>query len=371
MKITDVKAIALAVPLKPVDPPSTWASWAGKSVLVRVYTDEGLVGIGESFSFGAPLAICNVVDEELSPLLVDQDPGRIEHLADRMQRTLVNVGRRGLGMFAIGAVEMALWDLLGKATELPLHALLGGALRSRLPVYASLPRYESPEQVAQACRTTAAAGFESIKLHQVDVASVAAAREAVGDGVDLMLDMNCPLSPAQALAMARELEPFRLAWLEEPIWPPEDYDALAELRRASSMPIATGENESTAFGFRELIAKGAADVIQPDVPKVGGIGEFRRIAALAGAANVAVTPHSYFYGPALAASLHMAATLPGALPAELATGELETPLLTTPLRARDGFVDVPDGPGLGVEVNEEALERHPYADAGAQPFLLH
>jgi L-alanine-DL-glutamate epimerase-like enolase superfamily enzyme len=370
MKITAVQAIPLAIPLKPVSPPSTWTGGTRKQIVVRVSTDAGLVGTGEAFAYGAPLAVCSVIDESLGPLLVGQDPRRIDALVDLMHRGTMIYGRRGLAMFAISGVEIALWDLLGHALGAPVHALLGGAVRPRLPAYASLLRYDSPEHVALACRHHVAQGFRMLKLHQTDVDSVRAAREAVGPDVELMLDTNCPWDPAGAIAMARALGPYRLFWLEEPVWPPEDYEGLARVAAATDTPIALGENESTAVGFRDIIARRAGSILQPSVTKVGGISEVRKIAALAQAANLGVALHSFYFGPGLAATLHLAAGLGGALPVEFPTGELATPFLTRPIVARDGFVDVPEGPGLGVEVNEEAIRRHPYTPDGARPFVL-
>ena len=370
MKITGLQAIPLAIPMKPMTPHSAWVAGSRKQIVVRVRTDEGLTGVGEAFAYGAPLAVCNVIDESLAPLLAGQDPGRIEALVDLMHRGTMIYGRRGLGMFAISGVEIALWDLLGKRLGAPIHELLGGAIRPSMPVYASLPRYDSPAEVAAACRHYVARGFGMLKLHQIDEASVAAAREAVGPGVELMLDTNCPWTPAEAVVMARRLAPYRLFWLEEPVWPPEDYAGLAAVRRQTETPIASGENESTLYGFRAMIEQGAADVLQPSITKVGGISEFRKIVTLAQAANVALAPHSFYFGPGLAATLHVAATMRGAMPVEFPTGEHETPFLTAPIEARDGRVKVPRGPGLGVEINEEAIRKYPYSAAGASPFVL-
>jgi len=370
MKITAVEAICLALPMKPLDPPSPWTSATRKQIIVRVRTDAGLTGVGEAFAYGAPLAVCNVIEESLAPLLIGQDPQRIDHLADLMHRGTMIYGRRGLAMFAISGVDIALWDLLGKSLNAPVHALLGGATRPTLPVYASLMRYDSPTDVAGACRYFVARGFTMLKLHQTDVASVRAAREAVGPGIDLMLDVNCPWTPAEAIGMARALEPYRLFWFEEPVWPPEDYTGLAEVARHTDTPIALGENESTLYGFREIIERRAGDILQPSITKVGGITEFRKIAALAQAANLPIAPHSFYFGPGLAATLHVAATLGGAMPVEFPTGEHETSFLSRPIRAVDGRVEVPSGPGLGVEINEEAIRRHPYSASSARPFVL-
>jgi L-alanine-DL-glutamate epimerase-like enolase superfamily enzyme len=370
MRITDVQAFALAIPLRPMRPPSSWADWSGKQIIIRVLTDEGVSGIGEAFAFGAPLGVCSVVEDGLRPVLLGQDPTRIEHLTDLMQRSIVNYGRRGLGLYAVGGVDIALWDLLGKVRQAPLYELLGGLVRPTLPAYASLMRYGSPADVAAACERLVAAGYTMLKLHQTDIESVRAARAAVGPGIGLMLDANCPWSPTEAIAIARALEPFSLLWLEEPVWPPEDYDGLARVRRATSIPIAAGENEATVYGFRELLAKDAIDVVQPDVAKVGGVGETKKILALLQAANRPVALHSWFHGPAMAATLHVAAAMGGAMPVEIAEGELERSSLTEPLVATAGQITPPPGPGLGIQLDEETLRRHPCRPGASKPFLL-
>jgi L-alanine-DL-glutamate epimerase-like enolase superfamily enzyme len=358
MKIADVRAISLAIPMHADEKHSPWWGRHQRQVVIQVHTDEGLVGLGEAFALGGQAPVCRVVEDTLKPMLVGQDPTRVEYLADLMQRGTGGFARRGLGMFAISGVEIALWDLLGKARGLPLYEVFGGLARPRLRAYASLLRYGSPADVATACQQRAAAGFSAIKLHQIDVPSVKAAREAVGPDVEIMLDTNCPWTPAEALQMARAFEPYNLAWLEEPIWPPEEYDALAALRHAAPMPIALGENEATAFGFREIIAKGAADVLQPSVIKTGGIGELRRIAVLAAAASVRLVPHSFYFGPGLAATLHVAASAPSISLVEYPSFQLEIPLLAEPISAQAGTVAPPSGPGLGVSLNPEAVRRY-------------
>jgi L-alanine-DL-glutamate epimerase-like enolase superfamily enzyme len=370
MKITAVAAIPLAIPPRAASPSSPWSAGTGKQILVRMTTDDGLTGWGECFAYGAPLAVCNIVDDALAPLLVGQDPSRIEHLVDGLQRALMIWGRRGLAMFALSGVELALWDLAGKARGVPVHALLGGLCQPRLRAYASLLRYATPSDVGLATTAMVRRGFTAIKLHQVDVESVAVAREIVGDRADLMLDTNCPWSVEEAIRMGRALEPHTLRWLEEPVWPPEDYAGLARVRAAIDIPIAAGENEATAFGFRALLDAGAADIVQPSVTKVGGITEMRRIAALAAADNVTLVPHSFYYGPGLAATVHVAAATPGVPYIEFPPGELEAPLMAEPLRCVDGHVGVPERPGLGADPDPAVLERYPYRREGARPFYL-
>ena len=370
MKITEVRAIPLAIPLRPTTPPSTWAAGAGKQILVRVTTDDGLTGWGESFAYGATLAVCDVIDDALAPIVLGQDPSQIENLVDRMHRALMIWGRRGLAMMAVSGVELALWDLAGKARSVPVYQLLGGLCQSRARVYSSLLRYETPTQVRQAVSAALVVGFTAIKLHQVDVESVASAREVAGAGVELMLDTNCPWSVEDAIRMGRQLERFDLRWLEEPVWPPEDYAGLARVRAALRIPIAAGENDATVFGFRDLIAHGAADIVQPSITKVGGILEAKKIAALAAAANVTLVPHSFYYGPGLAATVHVVASTPGVPYVEFPSVDLAAPLLAEPIRRSGGAISVPEGPGLGADPDPDVLARYPYRREAARPFYL-
>src|SRR5262245_48534384 len=370
MKITDVRAIPLAVPVRHWTPDSPWRAGIGKQILVRVTTDDGPTGWGECFAYGAPLAVCNVVDEALAPLLIGEDPTRLEFLLDRIQRALMIWGRRGLGMFAVSGVDLALWDLAGKARGVPVATVLGGVTRARIPAYASLLRYATPSDVGRAAADMVARGYAAIKLHQTDVESVAVAREAVGEDVELMLDTNCPWTVEEAIRIGRALERFGLRWLEEPIWPPEDYAGLARVRAALRIPIASGENDATVYGFRDLIAHGAADVVQPSVTKVGGLLEMKKIAILAAAANVTLVPHAFSYGPGLAASLHLAAATQGVPYVEFPGTPLVASLLAEPIRAAGGAVSVPDRPGLGADPDPSLLSRYPYQAAAARPFYL-
>ena len=370
MKITEVRALPLAIPLREGSPPSPWAGATGKQILVRVTTDDGLVGWGECFAYGVPLAVCEVVDDALAPLVVGEDPSQIEGLTQKLHRALMIWGRRGLAMFAVSGVELALWDLAGKRRGVPVFELLGGRCQPSVRAYASLLRYATPSEVGRAAAAGAAQGYTAIKLHQTDVESVAVARDTVGESVELMLDTNCPWSVEEAIRIGRQLEPFDLRWLEEPVWPPEDYAGLARVRSAVRLPIASGENDATVFGFAALVAAGAADVIQPSMTKVGGLGEMRKIAALATAANVTLVPHSYYYGPGLAATLHFAAATPGVPYVEFPPGQLEAPLTLEPLRCVDGRVSPPDRPGLGADPAPDVLTRYPYRREGARPFYL-
>jgi L-alanine-DL-glutamate epimerase-like enolase superfamily enzyme len=370
MKVVDVRAIPLTVPVAPMTPASSWEAGIGRQALVRITTDDGLVGWGECFAYGATLAVCDVVDEALAPLVAGQDPTRIELLLDRMHRALMIWGRRGLAMMAVSGVELALWDLLGKARGTPVYQLLGGLCQPRLRAYASLLRYHTTAELRQAVAAALGGGFTAVKLHQTDEASVAAAREVAGPDVDLMLDTNCPWTVEQAIHMGRRLERYELRWLEEPVWPPEDYAGLARVRQAVRVPIACGENDATVYAFREIIAAGAADVVQPSMTKVGGISEMRKIATLAAAANVTFVPHAFYFGPGLAATLHLAASTPGVPYVEMPPGQLAAPLLVEPIRCTGGAVTVPDRPGLGADPDPDVLQRYAYTRQAARPFYL-
>jgi D-galactarolactone cycloisomerase len=370
MKITALQAIPLAIPHRPMTPPSPWSASLAKQILVRMGTDEGLVGWGECFAYGAPLAVCSAVEEGLAPIVVGEDPSRIEHLTRAMHQALMIWGRRGLGLFAISGVELALWDLAGKARGVPVYELLGGLVQPSVRAYASLLRYPSSSDVGRAAVAMAAQGFSAMKLHQVDVESVAVARDAVGDGVELMLDTNCPWSVEEAIRIGRQLERYELRWLEEPVWPPEDYAGLAHVRAALRMPIASGENEGTAQGFAALLSAGGADIVQPSMTKVGGLGEMKKIAALAATAGATLVPHSFYFGPGLAATLHVIASTPGVPFVEFPPGELEAPLVADPIRCVQGAVCVGNAPGLGADPDPGVLARYPYGQHAARPFIL-
>jgi L-alanine-DL-glutamate epimerase-like enolase superfamily enzyme len=370
MKITGVRAIPVAIPTRPLTPPSPWAGGMAKQILVRVETDAGVTGWGEAFAYGAPLAVCDVIDDTLAPLLVGEDPSRIEGLHDRMQRALMIWGRRGLAMFAVSGVDLALWDIAGKALGVPVWKLLGGQAQPRVRAYASMLRYASPSEVGRVSATLVGQGYTALKLHQIDVESVAVARDAVGEDVEIMLDTNCPWSVDDAIAMARRLEPLNLRWLEEPVWPPEDYRGLARVRAATSIPIAAGENDATAFGFREITASGAVDIAQPSITKVGGLSEMRRVSVVAATAGVTLVPHAFYFGPGLAATMHFAIATPGVPYVEFPSVELETPLCAEPVRCVNGYVGASERPGLGADPDPAVLAKYVYRADAAKLFDL-
>ena len=361
MKITKVEAIPLSIPFSHGGPPAGFGGtvWTTLDVLlVRVETDGGLVGWGDAFCYGCQRAVKAALEDMVAPLVVGGDATNIAGLGQDLQQKLHLFGRYGLTIFALSGLDIALWDLAGKAAGLPLHRLLGGANRHRIPAYASLFRHGEPDVVAERTSAALADGYGHIKLHETTEPNVKAAREAAGDGVPIMVDTNCPWTPVQARQMADRLQPYDLHWLEEPIFPPENYAALAQLQAESGIPIAAGENACTAFQFAEMFAAGAVTYAQPSVTKVGGITEFLKVAAQAETAGVTVMPHSPYFGPGWLATLHLAASLPVTGMIERLFVTLEASLYGDLVDAVDGACRVPDQPGLGPDPDPDVLKTY-------------
>ena len=328
-------------------------------VMIRIDTDAGISGWGDGFGYGAAFATKAAVDHIIGPLLIGEDARDISGISYRLQQQNHIWGRYGVTMFAISGVDIALWDIAGKAAGLPLHRLLGGARRMQIPAYASLFKYYDPELVGQRVKDALDEGYEWIKLHEIAEPEVRAAREAAGDGVPIMVDTNCPWTPLQALEMARAFAPYDLHWLEEPIFPPEDFDALARLQIEGGIPLAAGENACTAFEFQKMIEADAVTYLQPSVTKVGGITEFRKVLTLAEHQGKTVMPHAPYFGPGLLASLHLLSTMPDECLAEVFYYKtLEASLYGDAILAKDGQMTVPDGPGLGLDPDPDVIKEY-------------
>jgi D-galactarolactone cycloisomerase len=358
MKITDVRAHVLAIPIRRDETEHPWIWGDFNQIVVVVETNEGITGFGEAYGYGVPHAVASVINDVLSPMLSGADPTQIAALQERMYRGTHLFGRYGVTTFAISGVDIALWDIAGKRAGLPLYSLLGGAKSDSVPAYASLARYPAPETVSHVARRAMDEGYKAIKVHQVDVESVCAARGTMGDDLRLIVDCNCPWDSVMALDMARRFEPYNLYWLEEPIWPPEDFRALAELRRVSGMRLAAGENACTVHQFHAMLEAGAVNFIQPSVIKVGGVTEWLKVAALADAYNVVISAHSPYHGPGLLATAHLIAATQRAELLEYFYVPLEGSVFKEPPEMKDGRVRVPQGPGLGLEIDRGALERY-------------
>jgi D-galactarolactone cycloisomerase len=358
MKITAVESILLTVPYRTSGGLQSIAGRPSRGLnilAVKLETDLGITGWGEAFGHGVCPATKTAFDTLVSPMLVGRDPANIDALMHHLQQTLHLFGRSGAVMYALSGVDIALWDIAGKAAGKPLYQMFGGIDRA-LPVYASLLRCSGPEAVAQSCRDALAQGYTQIKLHEITVPAVQAAREVVPDHL-LTMDTNCPWSVDEALAMVEALRPFRLHWLEEPVWPPEDHVGLAKVRAAGAV-TAAGENAAGLEDFRHLFEVGALDVAQPSVTKIGGVSAMLRIMALAQQYGVRVVPHCPYFGPGFMASLHLTTMLRADTPVERLFVDLEASPFGDWVDIKGGAMAVPQGPGLGADPDPALIARY-------------
>lgn len=369
MKITGVETFLMRAGA-PVDASGTVEGGAGSVatatglpfgttrhwLFVEVHTDQGISGVGEGS--GWPLVVEAAV-RDLTPILVGEDPTDIERLWLKLRNAIVGHGMTGtVGGGALSALEMALWDIKGKALGTPVWNLLGGRVRDRVRVYA----HASSPAHAKACVEL---GYTALKTGGVErpVAKVAALREALGPDIDLMVDLHGPpdLTTKDAMLVGRQLERFRLLFWEEPV-SCDNWEGLARLRDAVAIPLATGERLATVWEFQRLLEAGCADVIQPDTGRCGGISQMRKVAALAEARFVSMAPHSGSLGPvAEYAALHVLASIPNALILERFSHDWpgRTEIVTPALQVVDGHIAVPDRPGLGVELVRDAAAKYP------------
>ncbi len=338
-------------------------------VLVEIFTDAGLVGLGNAAL--SPLVTKSCIDHYLKPLLLGADPWDIEFLWQQMYRRTMAFGRKGVGMTAISAVDIALWDLLGKSAGQPVYRLLGGRTKKRIPVYASR-LYSMPlDELRLEAQRYLAQGYMAMKLRfgwgpvdgaegmQKNVALVRAVREVIGDGIDLMADAYMGWTLDYAKRMLPLLEPFHLRWLEEPVIP-DDTRGYKELKAYGRVPIAGGEHEFTLFGFRDLLEANALDYIQFDTNRVGGISQARKIAALAEAYQIPVIPHAgqmHNYHVVMASLNSPMAEFFPKVDVEVGN-ELFWYIFDGEPEPLDGCIDLDENmPGLGLAVNEESLRR--------------
>lgn len=334
-------------------------------LFLKVHTDEGLVGLGEPILEGRARTVATAV-AELEPYLIGKDPTRVVHHWQAMYRHAFYRGGPILTS-ALSGVEQALWDLAGKAAGLPVYKLLGGPLRDRIRVYAHCGG-ATPEEAAQSARQRVSQGFLALKtgvsggrparivetpgfVERV-AERFAAMREAVGKEVDIAIDFHGAVSPQTAALLIKALEPYQPMFIEEPVQC-QNVDVLADLARKTHLPIATGERIYTKWGFREILEKRAASILQPDLSHAGGIFETRLIAGMAEAYYAAIAPHCPLGPIALAAGIQLDASIPNFLAQEqvcLGEGYLKEPFVV-----KEGYIDLPTAPGLGIELDEEAL----------------
>ena len=358
MKITEVKAFVTM-------PPEALNNY----VFVKVATDEGVVGWGES-SIGATSV--KAIIEEIGETLIGENPFRIEEHWQKLYHLYHNVRGGALQMAAISGIEIALWDIKGKALGVPVYELLGGAMRDKLWAYG---RFDgpTPELAVEHALSQVEAGFTALKgdpfghqglfttaeSERDAVAKVAAVRKAVGDDVELLVEVHGRLTPAEAIRVGEALEEYRPFFYEEPV-PPQNVDAMAKVAAAVNIPLATGERLYTKWGFRDLLEKQVVAVVQPDVCHAGGIAELKKIAAMAETYYVGFAPHNP-YGPVnTMAAIQVDACTPNFLIQEGGHGAWYDAVLKGPIsRQKEGYLDVPTAAGLGIEVDETALAKYP------------
>lgn len=379
MKITDLRSTVL----KSYEYPH------GGWVLVRVRTEEGVEGVGECFvpdqAGRGVFAARQAIEHSLKPVVIGEEVLDIEKVWEKMYRVCGGLyDRRGLAIHGLSGVDMALFDAAGKTLGVPVHRLLGGCFREKVRVYLSSIWVDpkNPQPALDDTGRYVAQGFTAIKYYgwegfgserKRDAGLLQELRRAAGEGVELMLDLGRPRGLAEAVETARMIEDSGagIYWWEEPLSSSDDLENLARLNSRTALRIAAGEAELTAFAFRELILKNAVGVLQPDLSWVGGLTEGRRIAQLARLFNVPLVPHNWGTAVNFAASIHLVAAMPAGFLCEYPIAprardrggpELPSPMMTelarNPIRVEQGYALVPRGPGLGIELDEEAVERY-------------
>jgi galactonate dehydratase len=361
----------------------------GQYLFCRITTDSGLTGLGESGAWGH-LGASAAAIRKFGDYLVGEDPLRIEHHAQVMYRSFHFRGAAISG--AMSAIDIALWDIAGKHFGVPVHQLLGGRTRDKARVYYHVWGATREELVA-GVRRAKRLGFTAVghltpfldeprsepffKTHAAKIndaiAAVAAYRDAVGDDVDLCIEIHRRLSPAEAIVLGRGIEPYRPFFYEDPVLP-DNLDEMAHVAQHINIPIATGERFQTVHEFQMLLKRGGVQYVRPDVCLVGGLSGARKVAALAEASYVGVVPHNPLSPVSTAACLQLAACIPNFVLQELPEGETEPPkseIVRTHVRCEEGFLVVPDAPGIGVELREDAVHRFPPRERGPIGARLH
>jgi D-galactarolactone cycloisomerase len=369
MQITDVKTIRLRATLPPE---AQFFSRSGvrnsrSTTLVQIETDKLITGYGSCSGNGELIEV--IVAKVLKPLLVGMNPTAIDQVWEKayIRAGVKEFGTRGIGVVALSGIDIALWDILGKVRGCPIYQLLGGKCRDNVPVYATALYPEDPVIVAEKARHFAEQGFRGVKVKvgfdlAQDIEIVTAVRRELGKDFRVMTDANLGYTLDVALEAAEAFGAAGVFWLEEPLFV-EDINGHVVLREKGKLPIAVGENLHTYYAFENFVVRGAADFIQPDVARAGGISEIRKIAGVAREHNVAVSFHTWGDAIALAASLHLSAALEECTVMELdcTYNPLRTELLREPIQVENGFMTPPDKPGLGVTLDAETLERFAFS----------
>lgn len=325
-------------------PPGRWSHF--DCALVQITTADGVSGWGECFAYACRGAVAEAFRTMVAPLLIGQDADDVPGLMRRVQQKLHLFGRYGITMFAISGADIALWDRRARAAGQSLAAHLGARRRSEVPAYASLVHYGAPRLVRHMAEQAVKEGYGSVKLHETTAESIRAGREGAGAKTHLTVDANCAWSLDEARSLLPVFREAGLGWLEEPIFPPEDFDALASLADAG-IPLSAGENACTRYEFHRMMASGGVAFPQPSVTKIGGVTEFVAVLKEAAKRGITCMPHSPYFGPGYWATLQLLAVAPGSPLLEyLYVRPSAFPGIDTP-SPRGGRIAIPDGPGTG------------------------
>jgi L-alanine-DL-glutamate epimerase-like enolase superfamily enzyme len=325
-----------------------------ESLYVRVATSAGIVGWGEAFG-PARTMVEAAFASRIRRLTIGQS-ATDRDLVARLERTLLSLGRSGPMMAALSGLDIALWDIRGKLEGAPVAALLGGAKRTHIACYASLLQYYGDTEHLKRNTTRALErGFRQVKLHERTADAVAVARGAIGPDIPLMVDANCAWTEAAAEEAVTAMAPSRPLWVEEPIYPPEDFDAAARLRKNTGIPLAMGENVTGPYDFGRMVASGAADYVQPSIVKMGGITTMAKVAAEVEAAGAICVPNVFYLGPGYLAALHCLAVKAKESPLERMFADLGATPYAKTVPIIDGHVELPRGPGLGADPEDELI----------------
>jgi D-galactarolactone cycloisomerase len=357
MKIAAIEAIPLAIPFQHGGNTAfRGQDWSKIYILlVRIETAEGITGWGDAFAYNCWRSVKAAVDYMVAPLAVGREVDDIPAFMRDLAQMLHIFGQNGVTQYALSGVDIGLWDIRAKSLGQPLHRLVGSAGRTVLPGYASLFKYRDADIVRDKCRESLDEGFRTIKLHETEHREVSAARVACGPDIPIMVDVNCPWTPSEALAAALRLKELELFWLEEPIFPPNDFKAMAQFQKDGGVPVAAGENICGLREFEQMLDADAVRFGQPSVTKVGGVSTFLDIQRLCDERGVPVYPHSPYFGPGFLATLQLAAAREAEPLVEWFKLDLETDLFARIAHPHAGHFHLPAGNGLGCDPDRDVI----------------